>query len=58
MFKMLTKFSSKNKQSASIRLRLEVNTKIDHKDISCDCVDWVCDKWILELEDMNWIQPA
>jgi len=57
MFKNAHKFFVED-QFASFRLILEVSLKNDHEDIRCDCVDWVCDKWTLELEDLNWIQPA
>jgi len=54
MFKKVHKFFVEG-QFACFRLRLEVSIKIDHEDIRCDYVDWVCDKWILELEDLDCI---
>lgn len=54
---MLKNFSSKNSLPV-LGLDWGVSIKTDHEDIRCDCVDWVWDKLILKLEDLDWIQPA
>jgi hypothetical protein len=41
------------KQFARFWLRVEVIIKTDHEGLRCDCVDWVCDKWNLGLEDLD-----